>query len=390
MDSNVNDKLYVTTQNDRTLYVLIYLLNFNLRKVAELSGVVLDGSTFSIDANSDIRRTCNLNIVPTSADFDISVNSNIWIDKYMQVQVGIEDKRNGEIDYTNMGIYLINNPNRTYNAQSHTLSISGIDMMAKLTGMRNGYLSGTAGGVNYKIPAGSDIKDAIISTFALGGFDNVIIDDFKPTPTVPNDIIISVGSTIYAMLKELVDINSFYQMYFDTNGLPHVERIPSGDNEPIKVRDDIWQKLLIQYNKSTSFEEVKNVVEVYGKTSDEGITPYAIAIEDNPQSPFYAYGTAGQLRIVLSGGDYDNIYTTELAQQRADYELYLRCRLQDQIQITTVPIYWLDVNWVIEITLPNKQGIEVTEKYIIKKIDTTVGVKGTQNITMMKYYPTDV
>ena len=30
---------------------------------------------------------------------------------------------------------------------------------------------------------------------------------------------------------------------------------------------------------------------------------------------------------------------------------------------------------------------EKTEKYIIKKIDTTLGVSGTQNITMMKYYP---
>ena len=73
--------------------------------------------------------------------------------------------------------------------------------------------------------------------------------------------------------------------------------------------------------------------------------------------------------------------------QRAEYELYLRCRLQDQINITCVPIYWLDVNWLIEITLPNKQGKEETNKYIIKSINTTLGVNGTQTINMMKYYP---
>ncbi len=226
--------------------------------------------------------------------------------------------------------------------------------------------------------------------FALGGFDNVAVSDFKPTSVVPNDIIISVGSTIYGMLKELVDINSFYQMYFDENGVPYVNRIPSGDNEPVMVDDDLWKDVLISYNQNISFEEVKNVVEVYGKTLDDGTTPYAIALDDDPRSPFYAYGKAGQIRIILSGGEYDNIYTDELAQDRADYELYLRCRLQDQLTITTVPIYWLNVNWLIEITLPNKQGEEVTEKYIIKKIDTTVGVNGTQTITMMKYYPTDV
>lgn len=93
---------------------------------------------------------------------------------------------------------------------------------------------------------------------------------------------------------------------------------------------------------------------------------------------------------MLSGGEYDNIQTTELAEQRARYELYLRCRLQDQVTIKTVPIYWLDVNWLISITLPNKQGSESTELYIIKKITTTLGKDGTQSITMMKYYPTEL
>ena len=381
----------VSKQNNRTLHILIYILDFQFRKIAELSGIVLDNSTFSIDANSDIRRTCNLSIIPTSSDFDITANSDIWIDKYIQVKVGIEDtSNNNEIVYTNKGVYLINNPSKVYSATSNQLTITGIDLMAKLTGMRNGYLSGTQGGVSYQIPAGSDIGDAIKSTFELGGFDNVAVSDFKPTSVVPNDIIISVGSTIYGMLKELVDINSFYQMYFDENGVPYVNRIPSGDNEPVMVDDDLWKDVLISYNQNISFEEVKNVVEVYGKTLDDGTTPYAIALDDDPRSPFYAYGKAGQIRIILSGGEYDNIYTDELAQDRADYELYLRCRLQDQLTITTVPIYWLDVNWLIEITLPNKQGEEVTEKYIIKKIDTTVGVNGTQTITMMKYYPTDV
>lgn len=388
----MNYRNRVTTQNHRTLHILIYLLNFQLRKMAEISGIILDGSTFSIDANSDIRRTCNLVIVPTSSDFDISSNSNIWLDKYIQVQVGIEDYKNlNKVQYTNMGIYLINNPTTTYNAQSHTLAISGIDMMAKLTGMRNGYLSGTQGGVSYKIPKNTVISNAIRSTFALGGFNTVLMDNtFTPTNTVPNDIIISVGGTIYSMAKELININSFYEMYFDVNGLPCVNKIPSGDNESIMVNDEIWSKTLISYTRDISFEEVKNTVEVYGKTLDDGTTPYAIAQDKDPNSPFNIYGTAGVLRIVLSGGDYDNIHTTELAQQRANYELYLRCRLQDQITITTVPIYWLDVNWLVEITLPNKQGIETTEKYIIKKIDTTVGVNGTQNITMIKYYPTDV
>ena len=72
--------------------------------------------------------------------------------------------------------------------------------------------------------------------------------------------------------------------------------------------------------------------------------------------------------------------------ERARWELYNYCRIQDNITITCAPIYWADVNWVIEITLPNKQGTEETNKYIIKQINTTLGNEGRQTITAMRYY----
>ena len=90
---------------------------------------------------------------------------------------------------------------------------------------------------------------------------------------------------------------------------------------------------------------------------------------------------------MLSGGDYDNIFMTSLAKERAEWELYTRCKVKDSISVTCVPIYWLDVNWLVEITLPNKYGKEQTLQYIIKSINTTIGVNGTQTINMMRYYP---
>lgn len=76
-----------------------------------------------------------------------------------------------------------------------------------------------------------------------------------------------------------------------------------------------------------------------------------------------------------------------MAKQRAKYELYNYDRLQDKISITCVPIPWLDVNWLMQITLPNKNGNETTDKYLIKNISTTLGVDGLQTIECMKYYP---
>ena len=54
--------------------------------------------------------------------------------------------------------------------------------------------------------------------------------------------------------------------------------------------------------------------------------PRAEIKDENPDSPFYVNGTVGEVRITLSGGDYDNISTSEDAMERAKWELYTRCR----------------------------------------------------------------
>ena len=399
----------VAKQNGRIIHTKINVLTFDFQVVDEISGVVLEGSTYTIDANSDIRRTCNISLIPKDRTFNIEYGGKLWMDKYLQVFVGIEDfKHNNEIVYSNLGLYLINNPDQVYDATNNTITISGIDLMAKITGMRNGYLgfgipSQPIPATTYQIPSGTGIKQAMTTVIRdLCKFTRYSIDQPSPTILTPNDMSFGLGSTAYNMVSQLRDINAGYQTYFDQDGIFWFNQIPMGSNEQVRVNDDIWQKVLISYKKTTDFESVKNVVEVFGKTQDDGRTPYGIAADTDPNSPFYA-GTldpttgyySNEIRIVLSGGEYDNIYpinsTTQfnsLAQQRANYELYLRCRLQDQIEVTCVPVYWLDVNWLVEITLPNKQsGETTTEKYIIKKIDTTLGVSGTQTVTMMKYYP---
>ena len=395
----------VAKQNGRIIHTKINILNFDFQVVDEISGVVLEGSTYTIDATSDIRRTCSISLIPTDESFNIEYGSKLWMDKYIQVFVGIEDiSNNNEIVYSNLGLYLINNPDQVYDATNNTITINGIDLMAKITGLRNGYLEG----ITYQIDANTGIKQVMTALIHDEcGFTKYSIDQPSPTILTPYEMSFGLGSTAYNILTQLRDINSNYQTYFDQDGIFWFNRIPSGSNEQIMVDDDIWKKVLISYKRSYDFESVKNVIEVFGKTQDNGQTPYGLAVEDNPESPFYAgdliSGTSytNGIRIVLSGGEYDNIYPirdpynpevitdlNSLAQQRANYELYTRCRLQDQLELTCAPVYWLDVNWLIEITLPNEQTQkEEKQYYIIKKISTTLGVNGTQNITLMKYYP---
>ena len=549
-------------QNVRINYYKIILLNYQFQNVGELTGDSIETPSFTIDANSDIRRTCSITLTPRDSSFDIKQGNKIWLDKYVQIFVGQKNIRTKEIEYTNMGIYLINNPQRVYSATDNTLTIQGLDLMARTTGLRNGNLQG----MPYIIPQGSKVRVAIIAVLELAGFTRYVVDECPID--VPNDIRVDVGGTVYQLLTALRDILPNYQMYFDTDGVFHYNLIPSGKNEQVMVDDDIWNVNLIDYQKSTDFESLKNSIEVFGKTHDiknyggqssvsgdtysitlssiknlyrntkigfntsvdvgdtknlsvtiangtvtypirnedgttpkfneedtyyvvkyvygtdhweftnvqevenpnvaiinddtyivtdasiteytDGmtytfktpssgcdsvylpyfqinsldkieikntvklrndmvytlkyfeassyeeekyfqfmgeITPYAQIKEENPDSPFYVGGTVGEIRQVLSGGDYDNIYTSDLAMERAKWELYRLCRLQDNVTLDCIPIYWLDVNWLVEITLPNKYGEEEIEKYIIKSINIGSGVGATMSVTMMKYYP---
>lgn len=468
------DERRLAVQRNRTLHTKIQLLDYDFKQFGkDIQGVVLDGATFSIDANSDIRRTCSISFIPTTPSLGVGYGKGIWLDKYVKIFIGIEDNLDPtNIAWTNMGIYIINNPEQVYDAVQNVITISGLDLMAKVTGLRNGNLIfGEEGqlqpATSYFIDKGTGIKQVVTTIMDDCGWGTGLVDIDQPTPTIltPMDLTFNLGATAYNMLAELRDINSGYETYFDVDGVFHFRQIPyslyapwtkgdtsrtgeyeykiynKGDKcsymvggfsyiyeslvndnynhvptdttywrrmshtyDEIFADDTLWEKVLISYNKNYDFESVKNYIEVFGKTQNDGNTPYGMAFDNNPNSPFYYAGTVGTINVVLSGGEYDNIYPVlewndedddenhtqfnTLAQQRAEWELFQRCRLQDQITLTIVPVYWLDVNKLVSITLPHGDEEEPkTELYVIKSINTTLSVSGTQEVTLMRYYP---
>ena len=469
----------------RKLFAKVNVLNHRFQNVGVISGVVLGTPSFTNDSNSSIRRTCRFEFYPKDSSFDIVEGSKIWIDKYIQVDMGIKTNFNDDIIYTNMGMYLLNDPSQTYSAEKNIISIDGYDLMAKMTGLRGGNLEG----LEYVIPAGSNVRDVLIDTLALFGFTKYIIEDY-PILT-PYDISIPAGGCGYDIIKSILDILPNWQAYFDVEGTFRFDRIPSGYQESEQVEeitmitDDLWQSTLIGYTKNYDETNIKNYIEVLGKPHDNalstntvtiqsghyktkcseisslannltfgfttpstvlsdpiieidvvdennntitttprnirvedgstptlsantlyyvqyvsenvttpyykflgGLQPYGVDIEENENSPFCVNGSTGVLRIILSGGNYNNINSDYLAKQRAEFELYQRCRLQDKVTIQCVPIYFLDTNWLIEITLPNRdKESEETAKYLIKSINTSCGVSEIQTIQLMRYYP---
>lgn len=454
-------------QNIQSRYIRLELLNYQFQTVDTIEGVCQNGN-INISANSDIRRTGNIELVINNSTFEVSAGGKIWLDKYIKVWIGLRSLITGEIEYTNCGIYIIDAPSYNFNPSTNTLSLSLLDLMAKLTGIRNGYLPGTP----VVLSAGENIRQTIIDTLALGGFTKYVVEEAPSPGTIPNDLEFDQGSTIYTLLSALRDVYPNYEMFFDVNGVFYYRPIPSGSGDPVYIDDTLWSSIVTEENLDVDFQNVKNVIEVYGRTHDpahfststkvssttiqltiEDITEYTedmiygftltdnpgyvgyklqinnlteypilmsdgttasdipaesgevyycvqfkgtywnylghlqsygYAEDDNSQSPFYINGTVGQIRLPLYGGEYENCYSDDLARQRAEYELWLHTNMNNSVQISCVPVPWIDVNILVEYTL---QKNNQTNQYIIKSIDFGLAASDSMTINMIQFYP---
>lgn len=109
----------------------------------------------------------------------------------------------------------------------------------------------------------------------------------------------------------------------------------------------------------------------------------------NPDSPFACVlNTTGtqikrEIKQVLSGGEYDNIYTTQLAYERASYENWLKTRLQDTVELEMVLVPWIDVNDKIQYTSPTKGELQTL---LVQEISYDF-TKWTMTLKGSKFYP---
>jgi hypothetical protein len=110
----------------------------------------------------------------------------------------------------------------------------------------------------------------------------------------------------------------------------------------------------------------------------------------NPTSRFAA-DVIGEKKQVLRGGDYENIYTTNLAIERGLYENYKKVRLQDKIALKCKLIPFMDVNQKISYTSPTKEEVVtmITQDISWDLPTFTMDISGIQfhDYSAMAYIP---
>lgn len=354
------------------------------RKVGEIQGNTMGGS-IDINATSTVRRTCSIDMVITDSSFLVAEDSKIWIDKWIRVELGIRSLKTGEIVWFNKGVYAINNPSLRYNSAEKTLHIEGIDPMCTLDGTLGGEL-----GIATKIQANAGIPGVLeTSVWRLGKISKTqMYIEQNPSP-LPYDIEKTPTDTVYSILEEVRDLYMDWEIFFDENARFIYQKIknryvanpvPGYDNDLVAFRFLEEHDLVVNYNLNYLFDNVKNKITVWGKMLDNGIQIKHELINNNPESPFSVDKNLGTIPFSIVD---DKIFTNEQAEQRAKYEFYKRNNMCEQVSVEMLPVYFLDVNRLVEFDKPE---IKLSGKYLIDSISIPLGHDGIMNLSAHKMY----
>lgn len=346
-----NDYINALYSSSQERIIKIEWLDNNEQVIGIITPTVLDGN-ITIDLNKDIRRSCNLLLKNDDEFFIPSPNCHLWINSKFRLWTGL--MVNGEPYYVSRGIFVVGNPEVDSSFSEKTVNIVAYDKYALL----NGELAGTLES-DYIIPLGTKVTDAIKAVFQAAGEIKAPIMDSTDI-TTPYTLTKEIGSSYADILTDLSKMIS-WECFYDRNGYPRFKK-PTDMNKNPSVWD--FKTTEVHYMGSThiyDFSKIKNYVKVVGDNINGEIFD-AVAQDTNPTSPT-RIDLIGKRTLVITD---DLIYTTDLAQQRADYELRKAIAMYESVNIRCVPIDIINEGDVITIT-DDSNGLN-GDRFIVQSI----------------------
>ena len=497
--------------HNKIVKLKVTLLDENYVEIENLIGSIKGYPSYEIDADSNIRRTCNITLsIPSKEQVQLDFEKT-WNKRMVELACGLYDwdkseyaDADGYIWYK-LGRMLMTSGETSYDSTTQEVKLNLVDLMASMTEERGSQI-----GETYVYEAGNDPKDLIEAVVAENSpFKRTNVCEFDDT--YPYDEMSNRGDYAIDVLRLIFDLFPYYEFFYDVNGVFTVQKIPMKISDPVDVSKEVMDELLISERKTVDFSQVKNTTEIWGRsitgdyiatecrssqdtyfitidntftelvsgekytivpttdsvvgqkmkiqetetyqiyTADGAGTTYTpieagamkagvayviryfeerfilegelqirVIVQEiteepsgaekesykrshacdnvrwvvNPDNPFactihpVTKTIQGEIRQVLDGGEYENIYTTQLAYERANYENWLKCRRQDTVEIDCILIPWLDVNDKIEYTSPVSgevnQWLVQSISYDFKEWTMTIGAT-----KFYPYYPWD-
>lgn len=248
------------------------------------AGVALSGSV-TIDRTRPIRRTLSLTIANAGGDFTPTDQYGlIYWNRLVKVERGIYVAPD-TIEYVDLGTFLIDRPSVDVRTSGATLQIQGRDRMKTIEKSR------FATPVTYT--AGQRIRDMIADLATDAGFPAAMLDLEDAGKTLQADRTYEAQNN--DRLSAALDVARDYSLELFVNALGYLELHPRPDPlaQPTAVRFERGDEaIMLGISREWSDERAYNHVVVTGEAPDQ--TPVrGEALDLNPASPMYVYGTAG-------------------------------------------------------------------------------------------------
>ena len=332
------DYLSELTKTTRKPIVRIELLRQDETplSVIPLSDLRVDGS-LSINNKNGARRSIGFTLDNVSKKYFPDIDGAIWLFRKFKLYLGL--MVNGEEYVFPSGVFVFDNPTVTSDG---SVQISGLDKFSLLDDSLAGALDSIV-----IINAGTTIRNALKTVMTIANDPkDIIIDNNLASLTLPYQIIHEEGSTLGDIILEIADAYSA-NCYYNEEGSLVFEKDTSDTTKGSiwTFTDGVNETNYQGGNVDWKFSDVVNSILCIGDNINGAIATGRVRNNDllSPTS----IPNLGFERVKVI---HDNIiYNNTLAVERGKYELKRATALLTSSNLSSIPIYHLDVDKVVEI-----------------------------------------
>lgn len=406
----------VLRQPTRHLNIKIDLINENDIIVGSFEGIATDGQ-INLSGDSTYRRNGNMTMV-----FDKKYNilpapdSKIWFNKRIGIHIGVRNYFD-EMIWFNMGRFAIDEVELNFDSAEKTLSCQLKDYVSLIDGT-------LAGNLSHKIiiDEGTPITEGIRqSLIGLGqvSIENIQINNMSLI--MPYTIEKAIGSTVYDIVKELVELYMSWDFFVDENGYYTVEKIRDKSNDAIiETFDGSNKDFSLTANTSIDFKNIKNSIYIWGRQLEDASQVKWVyrnrwvrnnysdldSLVDKQKGDIchilsennsYMYNSGAwelldfkvqpsfcieKIGEKVWSENFDNIFNETQAKMRAEHELEQKSNMAEKVSFSCVPLYHLQPNKKIYMNIDD----EISGFYLIESISVPLDISTSMSITAKKLY----
>lgn len=355
------------SENVRNSVVKIEWLNEDGLVVDEISDDIIDGD-INIELKNGVRRDCTISFKNNNGLYTPTSDGYIYLNKKFKLYTGLKD---GTDSYYNLqGVFNLGNPKIEVGIADNVCKIEAFDNFSLLNGTIEGELPN-----EYIIPVDTALTTAIKAILSETSIETDPII-YPNSEILPYTIIKEAGGTYADLLKELADVFSWV-VYFDVTGRLRFEPpVDEQNTSAIETFDDS-EVTFLGFMHEYQYYDVKNNIIVYGDNINGDL-----ATGQAQDTGLFSHTSVDRIGLRTKVIFDTIIYSDELAQDRAEYELKKAVQIYESAELKVTPKDYLKEGDIVYID--NELGGFDRAKCLIKKINLPISYDKEQSLTIWR------